>query len=260
MMIATSRSWTGRAISAAAIYPSIARHPLALSHLSGGTGPQSSADTTPAGLDVSRAVALALPVAMPIAMTATFVATKAVFGDKGGYLAGFGVYWAACAGLSVGLLGRRRVRDLFRDVRPRLGKPALVGAVLLLWPPLGAIATRFIPELADSSPAMIVTIAGVALANATLEELLWRGVYITYWPRNPWLGWVWPAIGFGAWHVAPQVIHPSSMGPVGYAVAATALGLSWGWVAWRTGSLRWVSVSHVLTDGSGLRNAVFFIG
>ena len=225
-----------------------------------GTGPQWSADATPAALDVSRAIALALPVAMPIAMTATFAATKAVFGDKGGYLAGFGVYWAACAGLSVGLLGRRRVRELFRDARPRLGRPALVGAVMLLWPPVGAIATRFIPELAESSPAMLVTIAGVALANATLEELLWRGVYITYWPGNPWLGWVWPAIGFGAWHIAPQVIHPSSMGPVGYAVAATALGLSWGWVAWRTGSLRWVSVSHVLTDGSGLRNALFFIG
>jgi hypothetical protein len=30
--------------------------------------------------------------------------------------------------------------------------------------------------------------------------------------------------------------------------------------AWRTGSLRWVAVSHALTDGSGLRNAPFFLG
>ena len=219
-----------------------------------------SADVTPGTLDVRRAVAIALPVVMPIAITATFATTKTVFGDRGGYLAGFGVYWAACAGLSVGLLGRSRGRQLFRDTRPRLGRPAIVGAVLLLWPPLGAIATRFLPELGDATPATLATIAGVAIANATLEELLWRGVYITYWPRNAWLGWVWPAIGFGAWHIAPQVIHASSMGPIGYAVAATALGLSWGWVAWRTGSLRWVSVSHVFTDGSGLRNALFFIG
>ena len=41
---------------------------------------------------------------------------------------------------------------------------------------------------------------GVALANATLEELLWRGVYITFWADDPWLGW-WPAVGFGAWHL-----------------------------------------------------------
>ena len=56
------------------------------------------------------------------------------------------------------------------------------------------------------------------------------------------------------------MIHPSSLGPVVYVVSAAALGLSWGWVAWRTGCLRWVTVSHVMTDGSGLRNAIFFLG
>ena len=219
-----------------------------------------SADSAPAAVDVRRAIACALPVALPVAMTATFAASKAVLGGRGGYLAGFGVYWAACAGFSVGLLGRRRVRELFRGARPRAGRPAVIGAVLLLWPPLGAVATRLIPEIGGSSLPMLVTMVGVALANATLEELLWRGVYITFWADDPWLGWLWPAVGFGAWHLAPQVIHPSSMGPAGYAMAATALGLSWGWVAWTTGSLRWVSVSHAFTDGSGLRNARFFIG
>jgi membrane protease YdiL (CAAX protease family) len=132
--------------------------------------------------------------------------------------------------------------------------------VLLLWPPLGAITTRLLPEVGQATPAMVATIGAVAVANAVLEELLWRGVFFSLWPSNPWLGWVWPAIGFGLWHLAPQVIHPSAMGPAAYVVAATALGLSWGWVAWRTGSLRWVSVSHVLTDGSGIRNALFFLG
>jgi uncharacterized protein len=213
-----------------------------------------------AGPDVRRAVALALPIAVPLAMTATFTIARDRFGDHIGYVAGFGAYWATCAGLSIGLVGRRRIKELFADARPRLGKPAIVGAALLLWPPLGAISTRFLPELGQSTPAMLATIAGVAIANATLEELLWRGVYITYWRSDPVLGWIWPAVGFGAWHLAPQVIHASSMGPLVYVVAATGLGLSWGWVAWRTGSLRWVAVSHVLTDGSGLRNALFFLG
>jgi membrane protease YdiL (CAAX protease family) len=210
--------------------------------------------------DWRRPIALVLPVAVPIAMTAVFRATHDRLGDTGGYVAGFGIYWATCAGASVALLGRRRLRALFRDTRPRLGRPALLGASLLLWPPVGAIATRFAPELAASTPPMLVTIAGVALVNAILEELLWRGVFISLFPRNPWLGWLWPAVGFGLWHLAPQVIHPSSMGPFVYVVSATALGLSWGWVAYRTGSLRWVSVSHFVTDGSGLRNALFFLG
>jgi hypothetical protein len=107
---------------------------------------------------------------------------------------------------------------------------------------------------------MIATIMGVSLVNTLAEELLWRGVYISLWPDNPWLGWVWPALGFGAWHLAPQVIHPAAMSPAIFVAASVALGLSWGWVAWRSGSLRWVSVSHLLTDGSGLRNALFFLG
>ena len=50
------------------------------------------------------------------------------------------------------------------------------------------------------------------------------------------------------------------MGSITYAISATLLGLSWGWVAWRTKSLRYVGLSHALTDGSGIRNAVFFLG
>jgi hypothetical protein len=207
-----------------------------------------------------RVVALSLPVVMPLAMTATFMVTEERLGETGGYVAGFGVYWAACAALSVGLLGRDGVRRVSRDRRPRLPRPVIVGAALLLWPPAGAIATRFVPEIGSATPRMVATIAGVAVANAVLEELLWRGVYVTLWPENPWLGWVWPAVGFGAWHIAPQVIHRAAMGPLAYVVSATALGLSWGWVAWRTKSIRWTTVSHVFTDASGIRNALFFIG
>jgi uncharacterized protein len=211
-------------------------------------------------LDPRRLVALSLPVVVPLAMTGTFIVARDRLGDHAGYVAGFATYWAGCAALSVGILGRKRALAMFRERRPRLPRPAVLGAALLVWPVAGAVATRFIPELPDSTLLMLATAGLVALANATLEELLWRGVYISLWPANPWLGVVWPAIGFGAWHVAPQVIHGSAAGPIAFAAGATAIGLSWGWVAWRTGSLRWVSVSHLLTDGSGIRNSLFFLG
>jgi len=213
-----------------------------------------------AAVDKRRLVAIALPIVLPAAMCATFAVTRDRFGDHMGYLAGFGAYWATCAGTALSLLGRADARRSFRATRPRLARPVALGAVLLLWPPVGAIATRFLPEVGAADLTMIVTIAGVGVVNAVLEELLWRGVYIELWPDDPWLGWVWPALGFGAWHLAPQIIHPSSMGSITYAISATLLGLSWGWVAWRTKSLRYVGLSHALTDGSGIRNAVFFLG
>src|SRR5207342_963390 len=85
--------------------------------------------------------------AVPVAMVAGFTIGRDRLGDHGGYLAGFGLYWAACAGLSISLLGRHRLRELFHDTRPRVGRPAVLGAALLIWPPVGAIATRFIPEI-----------------------------------------------------------------------------------------------------------------
>jgi hypothetical protein len=211
-------------------------------------------------IDGRQAIALALPVAVPVAMVATFQVTRDRLGDQWGYVAGFGAYWATCAGLSFALLGRRRVRHLFRDVDPRLTKPVAVGLILLGWPAVGAITTRFIPEIGGATPAMLGTILGVAVANAVLEEVLWRGVYITLWPTNPWLGWFWPAVGFAAWHFAPQVVHPSSMGPGVFVVASFFLGLSWGWVAFQTGGLRLVTISHIFTDGSGIRSALYFLG
>jgi membrane protease YdiL (CAAX protease family) len=169
------------------------------------------------------------------------------------------MYWGVCGALTLALLTREEIAGLLADRRPRLGPHATLGAALICWPPIGTIVTRFLPEVGDSSAAVIATTAGIALTNAAFEELLWRGVFITLWPDSRWLGWLWPAIGFGVWHFAPQVIHPAAMGPVAYVAAATALGLSWGWVAYRTGSIRWVGVSHIVTDGSGLRNALFFI-
>jgi hypothetical protein len=46
-------------------------------------------------------------------------------------------------------------------------------------------------------------------------------------------GWLWPAIGFTVW---------------------------FGWVAWRTGSLRLTMPAHLLTDASGLPAARFWLG
>ena len=206
----------------------------------------------------ARTIALAAPIAVPVAMVGVFRVAQDRFGPAA-YATGFVCYWGVCLGVAAAVLGRHGIARVTRDLRPRLGRPAILGAALLLWPPAGAIATRFVPEIRDSTPRIVVLSLAIACVNAVAEELLWRGVFVSLWPGNLMLGWIWPSIGFGAWHIAPQVIHPSSLGPLAYVAAATALGLSWGWVALRTGSIRWVGISHVLTDASGLRNTSFFL-
>ena len=95
--------------------------------------------------DARRVVALALPAVLPLAMTRTFRVARDRLGDRRGYVVGFTTYWLACAGLSVSLLGRTGLRRLFRE--PRRGPVRRFVPVLLLWPPLGAVGTRLVPEI-----------------------------------------------------------------------------------------------------------------
>jgi membrane protease YdiL (CAAX protease family) len=69
-----------------------------------------------------------------------------------------------------------------------------------------------------------------------------------------------PSVGFGLWHLAPQSVS-TGLGNPGGAVAfvgvATLFGLCLGWVAYRTGSIRWPVISHVLLDFAGLGGRVY---
>ncbi len=215
-------------------------------------------------MDVRRRTALAVPAVVPLAMTAVFAAASRRLDPARAYVVGFVAYWLTCVVASVAVLGPRRAVALLRNAA---GPPTPVAAstapgglrrLLLAWPVAGAVATRLLPGLRTASATDVLTIATVAAANATAEELLWRGVFVALWPEDPVRGWLWPAVGFGAWHLAPQVCRPSPMGRMRYAGASLLLGLSWGRVAFDARSLRPALLSHLLTDGSGIENAKAF--
>ena len=72
---------------------------------------------------------------------------------------------------------------------------------------MGAAGTELAPQLRNADPAVLATAAGVAVVNAAGEELLWRGLFVAAFPDDPVCGW--PAVGFTAWHLAPQAVLPS---------------------------------------------------
>ncbi len=210
---------------------------------------------------------IALLVAPPVLLAGMYLAYRGfalLFGPKGGYLAGFLLYWAFwCLLFPLWALGPRGLREVLRDVRPRLGRPAWLGLLLLAIPPILGFSTAFPRALsaATGNLGLIVPLSAlIALVNATLEELLWRGAYVTAFPKSVWLGYLYPALGFALWHLAPLSVRPSTMpgGAASFIVGAFVLGLYWGWVAWRTGSIRWTVISHMLLDLSGLGALKYF--
>ena len=155
-----------------------------------------------------RALVTAVPIVVPVGMRALFPVLARRLGTRRGHLTGFAVYWTVCYLLPLGLLGRTRVRALLRQPARPLPSPRWLAAAALLVPPLGAAGSELAPELGNADPAVVATAAGVAVVNAAGEELLWRGLFVATFPDDPVRGWLWPAVGFTAWHLAPLAVLP----------------------------------------------------
>lgn len=156
--------------------------------------------------------------------------------------------------MPVALIGTSGLVGLFQLSAHPFGQPALVEILFLILPPAMSAATIFRARAKALTLAVLLLSALLALVNGICEELLWRGAYLTVFPEQPFWGWIYPAIGFGIWHIAPQEVFPSTMpgGRFAFAISAIFLGLCFGWVALQSGSILLTSISHILTDFFGL--------
>jgi len=193
-----------------------------------------------------RALLLITPAALPLIMVPVFRVLPALLGARPGYFAGFVVWWACCAALALAC------GTLPLGARPATLKGPVVPLLLVL--PLAALAFMFPRVLPQATLAVVLASAALAVVNATCEELLWRGAYAAAFPRDRLLGAVWPAIGFGVWHFAPQQVFAShTPGATGSFVAfAVVLGLCFGEAALRLRTLWPLVAAHALLDFSGL--------
>ena len=79
--------------------------------------------------------------------------------------------------------------------RPRLGDLALLVAP--------AVGGRLRPKSHGThTPGGVALAVVFGIVNGLAEELLWRGVFATTF-HDRLRGCVYPAVGFGAWHLAP---------------------------------------------------------
>jgi len=205
----------------------------------------------------------ALLLAPPILLATTYFVYKGLafwLGPRRGYLGGFLFYWIGwCFILPFLTIGLDGIKEMLESPQPLFGKPAWLGLLLLVTPPLIIYLTSFPNKIKTASTAVILNSALFALANGTMEEVLWRGTYITAFPNS----WVWayiyPSIWFGLWHLSPQVVYPSTMpgGALAFAFVSIFLGLTWGWVAKTSGSIQYTVTAHILLNFAGLAGSSF---
>lgn len=169
-------------------------------------------------------------------------------GGPAGYLAALSFYWLGfCLPVIALHVWPLRGPRLFSE---RLAwRDWFIPGLLLMQ--VGIVAMlAFVPNtpLLTTHGAMLA--AAIAMINAPLEETAWRGGFLTVFAERPrlgfWMGWVL----FTAWH-GPLLLSQGIVFDGGWPAlvgGAAALGLVWSWVAWRTGSVFWITIAHGLTS------------
>lgn len=204
--------------------------------------------------------ALLLPLSV---VGATFLVLRgavATFGLVHGYSIGFAFYWIACIGTTGLALGWRSTVDLFARARPRLPPPRWLAWLVLCVPWIGGFFVAAMPYLNELGALVIVVSVARAIVNAVAEEVFWRGLYVRAFPGRTFAGWIAPALGFAAWHIVPLSVTGVTRDSIAMLAGAALIGLGNGWIALRTGSLRYTTIAHALTDAMGIHATLFVLG
>lgn len=195
-----------------------------------------------------KAFLLVLPILLIVSTALVFVSLSKWVNREFGYVMGFIFYWLAWCFLVPFIMLKRDgiISILFNEENPLFRKPNWLPASLLIF--IIAITGIMYPpfDLAAAPARLIIIAIPIAIVNGVCEELLWRGLYVRAFPNNPVLGFVYPSVGFALWHISPQLVLPAGNGIWVFVLSTFFLGISYGWIAYRTKSIKWVAVSHSL--------------
>jgi membrane protease YdiL (CAAX protease family) len=207
---------------------------------------------------------LALPVLLTPSAAIVFLLMSQWLGKEWGYVLGFLFYWIVwCYFVPLVYLGRTGLLSLFKEQPPLFQKKNWLLVVLLLLTTVGALVMYFIPGIAHTPPLLILVAVPAATINGIGEEILWRGLYVKAFPRQALWGVILPSFGFALWHIAPQLVFPSPGGVFSLVGSAFFLGLCYGLIAYKTGSMKWTGISHsvngILAFGGAIAPSIFRI-
>ncbi|UCC11549.1 MAG: CPBP family intramembrane metalloprotease [candidate division WOR-3 bacterium] len=161
------------------------------------------------------------------------------------WLLGLFIYWIIWGlGFSWLMIGKKTIQALITPQRPTFGI-----FLLVLFPLIMTAIFKFIPggtAYDKTDTLMYLFVLLTPFFNGFFEETLWRGVYMTLFPRNLWLRIVWPGIWFALWHYAPGSISPNKGHVLALMIGALFLGLYSAFLAKRTNTIWWSIIVHVL--------------
>ncbi|MFZ5881923.1 MAG: CPBP family intramembrane glutamic endopeptidase [Chloroflexota bacterium] len=191
-------------------------------------------------------LAAAIPFLLLPSTALVFTRASRRLGREKGYLLGFLFYWMVwCLLVPLLLLGRAGFSSLFVDEAPLLSRPNWLAVVL--WAVITLVTIlMYARDFIRASPTLILIAIPAATVNGLCEEILWRGLYFSLFPGNFWLSILFPSIGFALWHLVPLQVFPEGSRSA-FVLSTFFLGLAYGFIACKTGSVTWTALSHSLS-------------
>jgi len=161
------------------------------------------------------------------------------------WILGLMIYWLIWGiGYPVITIGQSYIRTI---IKPQ--KPTIILILLVLFPLLMTIIFKFIPgSIKYDKPDIFIILLLIlsAFGNGFFEEICWRGVYMKLFPKNLFFRIIWPTVFFGLWHYIPGSLNPESSHVTGLIIGALFLGFYSGFLAWKTNTLWWSILTHIL--------------
>lgn len=182
-------------------------------------------------------------------------------GKTTGYILGFCIYWFIFC-IPISLYCCNGLSELKEIYFTKSNIKKIIRNVWYLTAFMPSIATFFavFKNFAAMAGVKALTITLLyALVNGTIEEMIWRGVFNKVFKNNIFLAYIYPTIFFGIWHIAlyfaKGVVYQGGFAAL--VGGSFFMGLLWGWVAYKTKSIKIVTIAHIITNFFAFTGFIF---
>ena len=182
-------------------------------------------------------------------------------GKTTGYVVGFCIYWFIfCIPVSLYIFnGFRGIREIYSQKSNIKSLKRRMYYIFAFLPCLAILLVVF-KNVAPKAGFHVLAIAlFFALINGTIEEIFWRGVFNKVFDGNIIFAFLYPSAFFGIWHIAlflaKGIVYDGGFASL--VGGSLFMGLLWGWIAYKTKSIKVVTIAHIISNFLAFTGLIF---
>lgn len=163
------------------------------------------------------------------------------------------IYWVFFCIPSIIFITKGKKHELIKIYTPKttMSKRKLsIYNLTAFLPVLPVCVIAFIPVIKAESTAPIIIAFFYAIFNGFIEELFWRGLFNKVFDDNIIFAFIYPTVMFSGWHIALILVKGMvyTGGNIALLAGASFMGVLWGFIAYKTKSVRYTTVAHIITN------------